>query len=193
MDQKTLEKMRGFDRVRADISHSSRRSASSARRLAGDCRDAPSSCAQLHPLFAGEIERRRQSARPLDRGDPARAYRRRSTAMRCWCSAVRTSTTSGRWPLPANSARLELPRSGRADVERRLRAGDRRHLEPRREPAGCAARDDPRRFDQLGNRLWHTDGSFRRVPAALSMLYAHRVPAPARRRRDRIRRSARRL
>ena len=41
-------------------------------------------------------------------------------------------------------------------------------------------RDDPRRFDQLGNRLWHTDGSFRRVPAALSMLYAHRVPAPGR-------------
>jgi alpha-ketoglutarate-dependent 2,4-dichlorophenoxyacetate dioxygenase len=26
--------------------------------------------------------------------------------------------------------------------------------------------------------LWHTDGSFRRVPAALSMLYAHRVPRP---------------
>ena len=40
-------------------------------------------------------------------------------------------------------------------------------------------RDDPRRFDQLGNRLWHTDGSFRRVPAALSMLYAHRVPGPS--------------
>jgi len=38
------------------------------------------------------------------------------------------------------------------------------------------AADDPRRFDQLGNRLWHTDGSFRRVPAALSMLYAHSVP-----------------
>jgi alpha-ketoglutarate-dependent 2,4-dichlorophenoxyacetate dioxygenase len=35
---------------------------------------------------------------------------------------------------------------------------------------------NPRRFDQLGNRLWHTDGSFRRFPAALSMLYAHRVP-----------------
>jgi alpha-ketoglutarate-dependent 2,4-dichlorophenoxyacetate dioxygenase len=35
--------------------------------------------------------------------------------------------------------------------------------------------DDPRRFDQLGNRLWHTDGSFRRIPAALSMLYAHQV------------------
>jgi alpha-ketoglutarate-dependent 2,4-dichlorophenoxyacetate dioxygenase len=40
-------------------------------------------------------------------------------------------------------------------------------------------RDDPRRFDQLGNRLWHTDGSFRRVPAMLSMLYAHRVPGPS--------------
>jgi hypothetical protein len=44
---------------------------------------------------------------------------------------------------------------------------------------GCVRRrDDPRRFDQLGNRLWHTDGSFRRIPAALSMLYAHRVPRP---------------
>jgi alpha-ketoglutarate-dependent 2,4-dichlorophenoxyacetate dioxygenase len=40
-------------------------------------------------------------------------------------------------------------------------------------------RDDPRRFDQLGNRLWHTDGSFRRIPAALSMLYAHQVPGPS--------------
>jgi alpha-ketoglutarate-dependent 2,4-dichlorophenoxyacetate dioxygenase len=39
-------------------------------------------------------------------------------------------------------------------------------------------RDDARRCDQLGNRLWHTDGSFRRIPAALSMLYAHRVPRP---------------
>ena len=28
---------------------------------------------------------------------------------------------------------------------------------------------------QLGNRLWHTDASFRRVPALCSMLYAHTV------------------
>jgi alpha-ketoglutarate-dependent 2,4-dichlorophenoxyacetate dioxygenase len=71
---------------------------------------------------------------------------------------------------------LELPRSGRADVKRRLRPeiSDISNLDEQNRPRG---RDDPRRFDQLGNRLWHTDGSFRRVPAALSMLYAHRVPA----------------
>jgi alpha-ketoglutarate-dependent 2,4-dichlorophenoxyacetate dioxygenase len=37
---------------------------------------------------------------------------------------------------------------------------------------------DRRRMGALGNRLWHTDASFRRVPGALSMLYAHAVPAP---------------
>jgi alpha-ketoglutarate-dependent 2,4-dichlorophenoxyacetate dioxygenase len=34
-----------------------------------------------------------------------------------------------------------------------------------------------RRLDSFGNMLWHTDASFRRVPGALSMLYAHKVPA----------------
>jgi alpha-ketoglutarate-dependent 2,4-dichlorophenoxyacetate dioxygenase len=33
-----------------------------------------------------------------------------------------------------------------------------------------------RRQDALGNRLWHTDASFRAVPGALSMLFAHVVP-----------------
>jgi alpha-ketoglutarate-dependent 2,4-dichlorophenoxyacetate dioxygenase len=33
-----------------------------------------------------------------------------------------------------------------------------------------------RRLDGLANRLWHTDASFRAVPGALSMLYAHVVP-----------------
>ena len=73
---------------------------------------------------------------------------------------------------------LELPRSGRADVKRRLRPeiSDISNLDDQYRLRG---RDDPRRFDQLGNRLWHTDGSFRRVPASLSMLYAHRVPGPS--------------
>jgi alpha-ketoglutarate-dependent 2,4-dichlorophenoxyacetate dioxygenase len=38
---------------------------------------------------------------------------------------------------------------------------------------------DRRRMNALGNRLWHTDASFRRVPGALSMLYAHKIPAPS--------------
>lgn len=38
------------------------------------------------------------------------------------------------------------------------------------------ARDDHRRLDALGNRLWHSDASFREMPGALSMLFAHVVP-----------------
>ncbi|HEY4252742.1 MAG TPA: TauD/TfdA family dioxygenase [Roseomonas sp.] len=37
-------------------------------------------------------------------------------------------------------------------------------------------RNARRRMDSLGNQLWHTDASFRAVPGALSMLYAHVVP-----------------
>ena len=44
--------------------------------------------------------------------------------------------------------------------------GDGKVLEP----------DSKRRLDWLANRLWHTDASFRAVPGALSMLYAHVVP-----------------
>jgi alpha-ketoglutarate-dependent 2,4-dichlorophenoxyacetate dioxygenase len=38
---------------------------------------------------------------------------------------------------------------------------------------------DRHRMNALGNRLWHTDASFRRMPGALSMLYAHKLPAPS--------------
>lgn len=38
-------------------------------------------------------------------------------------------------------------------------------------------RDSRRRMDGLANRLWHADASFRAIPGALSMLYAHAVPA----------------
>lgn len=44
--------------------------------------------------------------------------------------------------------------------------GDSKVLEP----------DSKRRLDWIANRLWHTDASFRAVPGALSMLYAHVVP-----------------
>ena len=38
------------------------------------------------------------------------------------------------------------------------------------------ARDNRRRMFSLGNRLWHSDASFRTVPAMYSLLYAHVVP-----------------
>jgi hypothetical protein len=35
-------------------------------------------------------------------------------------------------------------------------------------------KDSARRLHEMGNRLWHTDSSFKRVPALASLLYAYR-------------------
>ncbi|MEK9754536.1 MAG: TauD/TfdA family dioxygenase [Rhodospirillaceae bacterium] len=43
------------------------------------------------------------------------------------------------------------------------------------EKSAMLARDDRRRLFNLGNRLWHTDSSFKRVAARYSMLHAHTV------------------
>ena len=38
------------------------------------------------------------------------------------------------------------------------------------------AEDSTRRLHEMGNRLWHTDNSFRSVPALASLLYARSIP-----------------
>jgi alpha-ketoglutarate-dependent 2,4-dichlorophenoxyacetate dioxygenase len=130
---------------------------------------------QLHPLFAGEVG-------GIDAGRPLDA----ATIAALWQAIDRYAVLVLRgqdldderqMAFARQFGELEIPRSGRADVARRLRPelSDISNLD---EEGRLRGRDDPRRFDQLGNRLWHTDGSFRRVPAALSMLYAHRVPCP---------------
>lgn len=44
------------------------------------------------------------------------------------------------------------------------------------DPDGNVMADDSKlKAYQLGNRLWHTDASFRRVPALCSLLYAHTI------------------
>ena len=37
-------------------------------------------------------------------------------------------------------------------------------------------KESRQRMFQLGNRLWHTDSSFKRLPALASLLYAHTIP-----------------
>jgi len=130
---------------------------------------------QLHPLFVGEVD-------GVDIGRPIAAATVRAITEaidRCAVLVFRGQRLDDerQMAFARNFGQLELPRSGRADVARRLRPelSDISNLDPE---GRLRPRDDPRRFDQLGNRLWHTDGSFRRVPAALSMLYAHRVPGP---------------
>jgi alpha-ketoglutarate-dependent 2,4-dichlorophenoxyacetate dioxygenase len=128
----------------------------------------------LHPLFVGEVS-------DIDVGKPvdAATLAALNTAIDRYAVLVFRSQDlddERQMAFARNFGELELPRSGAAKVKRRLRPeiSDISNLD---EESKVRGRDDPRRFDQLGNRLWHTDGSFRRVPAALSMLYAHRVPA----------------
>ena len=41
------------------------------------------------------------------------------------------------------------------------------------------ARDDRRNLFNLGNQLWHTDSSFKRIPAKCSLLSARELPSPS--------------
>jgi alpha-ketoglutarate-dependent 2,4-dichlorophenoxyacetate dioxygenase len=131
---------------------------------------------QLHPLFAAEVS-------GLDVGQPidAAGLAALNAAIDHYAVLVfpgQSLDDERQMAFARNFGELELPRSGAAKVNRRLRPeiADISNLDEENRVRG---RDDPRRFDQLGNRLWHTDGSFRRIPAALSMLYAHRVPGPS--------------
>ena len=130
---------------------------------------------QLHPLFVGEVSGI-DVERPLDKTAVAALWQ----AIDRYAVLVfrdQHLDDERQMEFARQFGELEIPRSGRADVKRRLRPemADISNLDER---GRVRRRDDARRFDQLGNRLWHTDGSFRRIPAALSMLYAHRVPRP---------------
>jgi alpha-ketoglutarate-dependent 2,4-dichlorophenoxyacetate dioxygenase len=130
----------------------------------------------LHPLFAAEI-RGVDAAGPIE-PETLRALTAAIDRYSVLVLPGQHLDDERQMAFARHFGELELPRSGRAGVARRLRpeVADISNLD---EQNRLRERDDPRRFDQLGNRLWHTDGSFRRVPAGLSMLYAHRVPAPS--------------
>jgi alpha-ketoglutarate-dependent 2,4-dichlorophenoxyacetate dioxygenase len=63
----------------------------------------------------------------------------------------------------------------RKDAKLRVRKefADVSNLDPDNEVWGENSRQ---RMFQLGNRLWHTDSSFRRLPARASLLYARSIP-----------------
>ena len=76
----------------------------------------------------------------------------------------------------ARFGELEIGRSAARGGRRRLQfpeIGDISNLD---EDNRIRARDDQRRLDSLGNRLWHTDASYMPVPVVLGMLFAVAVP-----------------
>ena len=71
---------------------------------------------------------------------------------------------------------LEIGRAAARGGRRRLahpEIGDISNLD---EDGQLRERDDRRRLDSLGNRLWHTDASYMPVPVVLGMLHAVAVP-----------------
>jgi alpha-ketoglutarate-dependent 2,4-dichlorophenoxyacetate dioxygenase len=63
----------------------------------------------------------------------------------------------------------------RKDAKLRVRKefADVSNLDPENQVWG---KDSRQRMFQLGNRLWHTDSSFKRLPALASLLYARSIP-----------------
>jgi alpha-ketoglutarate-dependent 2,4-dichlorophenoxyacetate dioxygenase len=63
----------------------------------------------------------------------------------------------------------------RKDAQLRVRKefADVSNLDPENQVWG---KDSRQRMFQLGNRLWHTDSSFKRLPALASLLYARSIP-----------------
>lgn len=81
---------------------------------------------------------------------------------------IRFASTFGELEISLNAIR----KGNRADDISSV-VSDITNLDADRKVRGA---DDRRRLFALGNRLWHTDSSFRRVPAALSMFYARQIP-----------------
>jgi alpha-ketoglutarate-dependent 2,4-dichlorophenoxyacetate dioxygenase len=128
---------------------------------------------QLHPLFAGELSGvdARGPLDPAAIGTIAEAIERYAVLV----LPDQELDDERQLAFARHFGEIEAPRSARSGAKQRLHPeiSDISNLDANNRLRGA---DDPRRVDQLGNRLWHTDGSFRRIPAALSMLYAHQVP-----------------
>src|SRR6516225_1464494 len=129
---------------------------------------------QLHPLFVGEVSGMDPS-RPLDNA----AMRALWKAIDCYAVLVfhdqRLSDEELR-DFAGKFGKLEIGRSAAEGGKRRLalrEIGDISNLD---EEGRLRARDDRRRLDSLGNRIWHTDASYMPVPVVLGMLHAVAVP-----------------
>lgn len=130
----------------------------------------------LHPLFAAEIA-----------GVDLAAELDDATIGAISDAAARYAVLVFRGQRLTNDGQVAFARRfGEPEISTAVhRAGQKLRLRPEMadvsnlDPDGKArGRDDRQRMFALGNQLWHTDSSFRRVPGALSMLHAHGAPPP---------------
>ncbi len=132
---------------------------------------------QIHPVFVGEVEGV-DLRRPLTLEETAAI----DAGMAKYGVLVfhgQDITDEQQIAFSANFGELEQPGKQSnitKDEERRLGAlmADISNLD---RDSRLFARDDRRRMFSLGNQLWHSDSSFRAVPAKYSLLSARQIPA----------------
>jgi alpha-ketoglutarate-dependent 2,4-dichlorophenoxyacetate dioxygenase len=127
---------------------------------------------QLHPLFVGEV-----SGVDLALDSSPETARTMQAAIDRYAVLVlhgQKLDDDAMLALGRRFGAIEPPRNHR--VVKRLKHAEIADISNLDADNKLRARDDHRRLDALGNRLWHSDASFRPVPGALSMLFAHVVP-----------------
>jgi alpha-ketoglutarate-dependent 2,4-dichlorophenoxyacetate dioxygenase len=129
---------------------------------------------QLHPLFVGEVSGM-DLARPLGTAGVQCLW---EAIDRCAVLVFRDQrlTDEQLRDFAREFGKLEIGRSAAEGGKRRLalpEIGDISNLD---EEGRLRARDDRRRLDSLGNRIWHTDASYMPMPVVLGMLHAVAVP-----------------
>jgi alpha-ketoglutarate-dependent 2,4-dichlorophenoxyacetate dioxygenase len=131
---------------------------------------------QLHPLFVGEVEGAdlRRKLTP----DEVAAIEAGMDRYAVLVFHGQDITDEQQVAFSRNFGRIELAVGGNITkpTERRipLELADISNLDPE---SRIYARDDRRRMFNLGNRLWHSDSSFRAVPAKYSLLSARAIPS----------------
>ena len=129
---------------------------------------------QLHPLFAGEVGGI-DLAQPLDAAAVGAIWEAIDQYAVLVFHDQRLSDEQLR-DFARNFGGLEIGRSAAEGGKRRLalpEIGDISNLD---EAGRLRERNDRRRLDSLGNRIWHTDASYMPVPVVLGMLHAVAVP-----------------
>ena len=127
---------------------------------------------QLHPLFVGEVTGVDLAAALTP--DTARAFDDAVNRYAVLVFPGQSLDDDHLLALGRLLGEVEPPRNHR--VVRRLKHAELADISNLDADNKLRSRDDHRRLDSLGNRLWHADASFRPVPGALSMLFAHVVP-----------------
>jgi alpha-ketoglutarate-dependent 2,4-dichlorophenoxyacetate dioxygenase len=132
---------------------------------------------ELHPGFAAEADFRDLSV-PLDDAAVAEVQ----AAIDAYPVLVfrdQRLTDGQLRDFAARFGPLEIGRAAARPGRRRLaipQIGDISNLDI---DNNVRARDDRRRLDSLGNRLWHTDASYMPVPVVLGLLHAVTLPPPS--------------